>query len=90
MDAILGVKGIIIILINIQGFLWWRRKSKGYRFHAIKALLFLSSGLVSLPLKSYLDRNVVCVQIPKKGSADDVPLITDQPVLRALHFPNPA
>jgi hypothetical protein len=52
--------------------------------------LFLSSGLVSLFLKSYLDRNVVCLQIPKKGSTDDVPLITDQPVLRILHILDPS
>jgi hypothetical protein len=26
-DAIMGVKGVLIILINIQGYLWWRRKT---------------------------------------------------------------
>ena len=47
MDAILGIKGLVIIILNIQGYLWWRKKAKGYHFHAIKILVFFSIAIVS-------------------------------------------
>jgi hypothetical protein len=86
-DAILGIKGILLILLNIQGFLWWWRKTRGYRFLAIKALMILCACLVSQQIL-LLDNIAVCIQIFEKRDFVFVPVAANQLVFRILHSLN--
>ena len=51
MDVIVGLKGFILILLNIQGFLWWRRTKNSQFSVGIKVLIILSTIIVSLNRK---------------------------------------
>jgi len=46
--ALVGVKMLIILFLNLQGYFWWRNVLASYFTLSIKILLILSSGVVSI------------------------------------------
>lgn len=48
--ALVGVKMLIILFLNLQGYFWWRNVLASYFTLSIKILLILSSGVVSIKI----------------------------------------
>ena len=46
-DVLIGIKMVVLVLLNLQGYLWWRN-TRGTNFtFSIKLLLIISTAIVS-------------------------------------------
>lgn len=48
MDVIVGIKMVVLIFSNLQGWLWWRRVKHNSFTLSLKVLLLASTGIVSI------------------------------------------
>jgi hypothetical protein len=47
MDVIVGIKMVVLLFGNLQGWLWWRSVKSNTFTTSLKLLLLASSGIVS-------------------------------------------
>lgn len=84
MNVIVGIKMVVLVLLNVQGYLWWR-KARRSNFTAALKLLMIGSTAIVRTLLTVLDNLRVRLQVYRKELAAAICAVSDCRLVCVLH-----